>query len=41
MLDLLHIKKLAADAGFDLCGVTRCRHLAENEVRFRDWIARG
>lgn len=41
MLDFLHIKKLADDAGFDLCGVTRCRHLAENEIRFRDWIARG
>lgn len=41
MLDFLHIKKLAADAGFDLCGVTRCRHLAENEERFARWIDRG
>lgn len=41
MLDLLHIKKLADDAGFDLCGVAPCRHLAENEARFRGWLARG
>ena len=24
MLDYQHIKKLAADAGFDLCGLTPC-----------------
>ena len=36
MLDHLHIKKLAADAGFDLCGIAPCRHLAENESYFRE-----
>jgi len=41
MLDLLNIKKLAADAGFDLCGVAPCRHLSEGEARFRAWLARG
>lgn len=41
MLDLLNIKKLAADAGFDLCGVAPCCHLSEGEARFRAWLARG
>lgn len=41
MLDHLRIKKLAGEAGFDLCGIAPCRHLAENEARFRDWISRG
>lgn len=41
MLDFLNIKKLAADAGFDLCGVAPCRHLAESEARFRAWLERG
>ncbi len=35
------IKKFAADAGFDLCGVAPCRHLNENEQHFRDWLTRG
>lgn len=41
MLDHRNIKRLAAEAGFDLCGVAPCRHLADNEARFRDWIAHG
>lgn len=41
MLDYRHIKKLAAEAGFDLCGVAPCRHMAPGEARFRDWLARG
>ena len=41
MLDFLNIKKLAAEAGFDLCGVAPCRHLADGEARFRAWLARG
>lgn len=41
MLDSRIIKKLAADAGFDLCGVTPCRHLAQNEEWFRRWLAQG
>lgn len=41
MLDHLHIKKLAADAGFDLCGIAPCRHLAENEAYFREWLSNG
>jgi|GEM_PF-37392 len=41
MIDHLFIKRLAAGAGFDLCGIAPCRHLAENEALFRAWLARG
>lgn len=41
MLDYRHIKKLAADAGFDLCGLTPCGHLARNEAWLRAWLGRG
>ena len=40
-LDHLYSKRLAAGAGFDLCGIAPCRHLAENEALFRAWLARG
>lgn len=35
------IKKLAAEVGFDLCGVTECRHLTQNELLFREWLDHG
>lgn len=35
------IKKFAVEAGFDLCGVASCRHLADHEIHFRDWLSRG
>ena len=41
MIDHLYIKRLAVGAGFDLCGIAPCRHLAENEALFRAWLARG
>lgn len=41
MLESLHIKRLAAEAGFDLCGIARCRPFPENERRFRSWLAEG
>ena len=41
MLDRQNILKAAADRGFDLCGVVPCRHLAENEARFRNWLSCG
>lgn len=41
MLVRENIKKLAADAGFDLCGIAPCRHLARNEEWFGEWLARG
>ena len=41
MLDHRNIKLLAAGEWFDLCGIAPCRHLAENEARFREWLAAG
>lgn len=41
MLRREEIKQLAADAGFDLCGLAPCRHLVENEARFEEWISLG
>ena len=41
MLNQQDIKHLAAEAGFDLCGVAPCRHLAANEARFRRWLGHG
>lgn len=41
MLDSRTIKELAADAGFDLCGLTPCRSMPQNEAWFRSWIAHG
>ena len=41
MLESLHIKRLAVEAGFDLCGIARCRPFPENERRFRSWLAEG
>ena len=41
MLDHQYIKKLAADAGFDLCGLAPCRHLVENESMLRAWLGKG
>lgn len=41
MLSLPDIKKLAADAGFDLCGVTPVRRLDRSEAHFHDWLRRG
>ena len=41
MLDHQYIKKLAADAGFALCGLAPCRHLVENESMLRAWLGKG
>lgn len=41
MIALCDIKKYAADAGFDCCGVARCRHFADSEAYFRDWLRHG
>lgn len=35
------VKKLARDAGFDLCGIASCRHLGEDESHFREWLTAG
>lgn len=36
-----YIKQLAHDIGFDLCGITPARHLANGEKRFEEWLERG
>ncbi len=41
MISSLSIKRAAADVGFDLCGITRCRHLDRNERFFREWLEAG
>lgn len=41
MLDAALIKRLAVSAGFDLCGLTPCRAMPDNEVLFRTWLAKG
>lgn len=41
MLDSLHIKRLAAEAGFDLCGIARCKPFPQNEMHFRRWLGQG
>lgn len=41
MIDSGYIKYLAAQAGFDKCGITRSRHLNANEDAFRRWLAHG
>ena len=41
MLENLSIKKLAARAGFDLCGVTPARPLDDSEAHFREWLRAG
>lgn len=41
MLESRVIKDCALRAGFDLCGIIPCRHLAENEEYFREWLAAG
>lgn len=41
MLDRTEIKRLAAEAGFDLCGVAPCHPMPQAEERFRAWLGRG
>lgn len=41
MLQNLSIKKLAARAGFDLCGITPARPLDDSEAHFREWLRAG
>ena len=41
MLENEAIKAAATAVGFDRCGVAPCRRLAENEARFRAWLAAG
>lgn len=34
-------KLLARKVGFDICGITPCKHLVVNERAYRDWLAKG
>lgn len=41
MLQSLHIKELAREVGFDLCGVARCRNFEDDKRFLEGWIERG
>ena len=41
MFNLAHIKELAHEVGFDLCGVTQYRKFEEDKLFLEGWIERG
>ena len=41
MLNTQHIKKLAREVGFDLCGVARCRNFEDDKRFLEGWIEQG
>lgn len=41
MIEYYHIKELATEVGFDLCGVTPAQHLDAGERGFEEWLAHG
>ena len=41
MLHLGHLKQLAKEEGFDLCGVAQCRHLEDDKAFLERWIEDG
>ena len=41
MLQKEHIKRLAREVGFDLCGVAQCSQLHEDKRFLEEWIERG
>ena len=41
MLHLGHIKQLARDVGFDLCGIAQCRNLEDDRAFLEGWIEAG
>jgi epoxyqueuosine reductase len=41
ILEAKHIKKVALDAGFDLCGVTSCHSFPINRAAFEGWLKEG
>lgn len=41
MLSSVHIKHAAAEAGFDLCGITPAKHFRRSEEVFARWVERG
>ena len=41
IVEAKHIKKVALDAGFDLCGVTSCQSFPINRAAFDIWLKNG
>lgn len=41
LLELQEVKKLAAEYGFDLCGITQAELLQSGEKKFRAWLEQG
>ena len=41
IIEAKHIKKVALDAGFDLCGVTSCHSFPTNRAAFESWLREG
>ena len=41
IIEAKHIKKVALDAGFDLCGVTSCHSFPINRAAFEGWLKEG
>ncbi len=41
IIEAKHIKKVALDAGFDLCGVTSCQSFPINRAAFESWLKEG
>lgn len=41
MLSSVEIKRLAAEAGFDACGVARAGALTDEEYPLREWLGKG
>ena len=41
ILEAKHIKKVALDAGLDLCGVTSCHSFPINRAAFEGWLKEG
>lgn len=41
MIEAKYIKRLVESEGFDLCGITSCRHFSQNEEAFGRWLAMG
>lgn len=41
MIRSADVKAFARSAGFDLCGIARCRPLEKQSLQFEGWLARG
>lgn len=41
IINAKHIKKIALDTGFDLCGISSCKQFATNRLAFNRWLEHG